>query len=588
MFEIVPSGSGSGGHGLAFLLSPSTALPGAEPGHYLGILNSKNDGDEDNHIFFVEFDTVNGFNDDTNAQGNHVGVSVNGMLSIVSEPASYYVNGTNYKEEVLLEGSEKPVQAWIEYDGGDHIVNVTISPAGMQKPTKPLISLKTDLTKVVKENMYVGFSASTGSESSSHYILGWSFQLNSVISPDLNFTLLPRAPKEKPSKPSKLADKKTIALVSALCIVTVLLLGIVGCFVLFRRREQVEKLQDWEINSPHRLRYKDLVVATKGFKSSEVIGSGGFGAVYKGVLSDGREVAVKRITRNSLQGLREFAAEIETLGRLRHKNLINLLGWCKQRNDLLLVYEYIPNGSLDTLLFHSKANSVLTWDQRYNIITGIASGLLYMHEEWEQVVIHRDVKPSNVLIDGEMNARLGDFGLARLYDPGSVSHTTNVVGTIGYIAPEMTRTGKPSTSTDVYAFGVLLLEMITGRRPTDAGNWTLVDWVRECQQVGQIKDVIDPVLSSSSGPGFCAKEVELVLTLGLICSHSVPEFRPTMRQVTRYLSGDDVLPFVDDWGSVVSNSTNPGSDPETRLFGGVSSDFIKSFPQHWTSLPAGR
>lgn len=180
--------------------------------------------------------------------------------------------------------------------------------------------------------------------------------------------------------------------------------------------------------------------------------------------------------------MREFVAEIESLGRLRHKHLVNLQGWCKQKNDLLLVYDYIPNGSLDTPLFNRKDNFVLSWARRFDIIKGIGAGLLYLHEEWEQVVIHRDVKSSNVLIDAEMNARLGDFGLARLYDHGTASHTTNVVGTIGYIAPELARNGKASTSTDVFAFGVLLLEIATGRRPTDSGNFFLVDWVMECRQ----------------------------------------------------------------------------------------------------------
>ncbi|KAK3227373.1 hypothetical protein Dsin_007235 [Dipteronia sinensis] len=579
VFEIVPSGSDSGGHGLAFLLAPSADLPGAEPGHYLGILNSKNDGNPSNHIFFVEFDTVNGFNENANAQGNHVGISTNGMFSLVSEPASYYVNNTNHKEELLLESSQ-PLQAWIEYDGVQKIVTVTIVSGGMEKPVKPLISLPIDLSQTVKEDMYVGFSASTGADSSSHYILGWSFSLNGLVAPSLNFTNLPRPPKEKHSTAD---DPKTIALISALCIVTVLLLCIVGCFLFFRRRRNTETLEDWEINSPHRLRYKDLYAATKGFKESEAIGIGGFGAVYKGVLpNDGREIAVKKITRNSLQGMREFAAEIETLGCMRHKNVLNLLGWCKQKNDLLLVYEYMPNGSLDSLLFNTKNGFVLKWEQRLNIIKGIAAGLLYMHEEWEQVVIHRDVKPSNVLIDAEMNARLGDFGLARLYEPGGVSHTTNVVGTIGYIAPEMTRTGKPSTSSDVYAYGVLLLEMVTGRRPTDAGHWLLVDWVRDCQQLGQSLDVIDPLLGSN----YVVKEMELVLTLGLICSHHVPEFRPTMRQVMRYLSGDDDLPFVDDWSS--ADRFQPGSDHENRFMLGLCLDTPQSYPQHWNSLPAGR
>ncbi|KAL5809050.1 hypothetical protein ACOSQ3_029741 [Xanthoceras sorbifolium] len=543
VFEIAPPSSGSGGYGLAFLLAPSTQLPGAEPGHYLGILNGNNDRSASNHIFIVEFDTVNGYNEGVDVPGNHVGIGINQIFSVASEPASYYVGNTDHKEEMTLESSE-PIRAWIEYDGVNKAVNVTISPAGMEKPLRPLFSHPTDLTGVLQETMYVGFSASTGEKSSFHYILGWSFQLNGVVAPPLNVSNLPRPPEEKDSSSY---EAKTAALISALCVVTVLLLGILVYLLLFRRKGDSEILEDWEIDCPHRFRYQDLYAATNGFKESEVIGIGGFGAVFKGVLpTNGSKVAVKKITRNSLQGMREFAAEIESLGRLRHKNLVHLHGWCKQKNDLLLVYEYIPNGSLDSLLFNPKNGVVLNWEQRFNIIEGIAAGLLYLHEEWEQVVIHRDVKSSNVLIDAEMNARLGDFGLARLYDHGGMSHTTNVVGTIGYIAPELTRTGKASASSDVFAYGILLLELATGRRPIGSSDFLLVEWVSECQQLGQILDTVDPSLNSSYSP----KEMELVLTLGLICSHQRQQFRPTMRQVMRYLSGDDIFPLDDvDWGS---------------------------------------
>ncbi|KAK0583759.1 hypothetical protein LWI29_002630 [Acer saccharum] len=388
---------------------------------------------------------------------------------------------------------------------------------------------------------------------------GWSFQLNGVVARPLNVSNLPKPPQRE--KISASYDGNTVALISSLCVVTVLLMGLLGYFLFHRREEDSEVLEDWEIDCPHRFRYKDLYVATNGFKESEVIGTGGFGSVYKGVLStNGSEVAVKKITRNSHQGMREFAAEIESLGRLRHKNLVHLLGWCKKKNDLLLVYEYIPNGSLDSLLFKPKNGFVLNWEQRFNIIKGIASGLLYLHEEWEQVVIHRDVKSSNVLIDAELNARLGDFGLARLYDHGGMSHTTSVVGTIGYIAPELTRTGKASASSDVFAFGILLLELATGRRPIGSSDFLLVDWVRDCQQLAQILDTADPSLNSS----YSVEEMELALTLGLICSHERIEVRPTTRQVMRYLNGDDILSFVDDWGS--ADYSQQGSEFGSRTF----------------------
>lgn len=341
--------------------------------------------------------------------------------------------------------------------------------------------------------------------------------MNGVATP-LNLSELPEPPAVKKRSSSTFKLHVSI-LIAALSAVLILLLGLLVCFKLYRRITQFEILEDWELDCSYRFKYKDLHIATKGFKETELLGIGAFGAVYKGVLpSTGTQVAVKKISPNSIQGMREFATEIECLGRLRHKHLVNLQGWCKRKNDLLLIYDYIPNGSLDSLLFDSENKFILSWEQRFNIIKGVASGLLYLHEEWEQVVIHRDVKFCNVLIDADMNARLGDFGLARLYDHGKLSHTTNVVGTVGYIALELARTGKASTRTDVYAYGVLLLEVATGKRPLGSDNFILVDWVLEFQQLGQILDVVDPKLGSD----YVVEEMELVLGLALLCCHHIP------------------------------------------------------------------
>lgn len=540
VFAIVPLERTSGGFGFAFTLSPSRGFPGAEGDHYLGVLNSTNNDKETNHIFMVEFDTVDGHEEGVDTDGNHIGININSMKSNASQPAKYYVNDTPKTEEVILQGGES-VQAWIDYDGVNKEVHVTISPISVSKPIQRLVSYKVDLSLVLNETTYAGFSAATGDKkASSHYILGWSFRLNGAADP-LNLDKLPVAPPEVVTSSKNPHLKR--ALIGIFCSAVILLLG---GFYIYRRMRHREVLEDWELDCPHRFRYRDLYKATRGFKESELIGVGGFGAVYKGVLpTNGAEVAVKKISSNSLQGMREFAAEIESLGRLRHKHLINLQGWCKNKNDLLLVYDFVPNGSLDSLLYRQKRDIVLTWDQRFNIIKGIAAGLLYLHEEWEQVVIHRDVKSSNVLIDNEMNARLGDFGLARLYDHGKNSHTTNVVGTIGYIAPELTRTGKASTSTDVYAYGVLLLEVASGRPPIihepGRGALVLADWVIECLQLGNIIAAVDHKLNSV----YVDKEVQMVLRLGLVCSHPRPEARPTMRQVTKYLNGDESLPVLE-------------------------------------------
>lgn len=567
VFAIVSSSSGKGGFGLAFTLSPSPRFPGAEPGHFLGIVNSTNDNYSSNHIFAVEFDTVNGFKEKSNTKGNHVGININSVYSVASEPAAYFVAGA-HKEEMNLESGDL-IQAWIDYDGKTKFVNVTIAPIDKMKPDQPLLSHHVNLSSILQQTMYAGFSASTGKEVSSHYIIAWSFAVDGMPS-KLNLSQLPNPPKEKSSSSYKPQIK---ALIVALSVVVFVLLAILFFFTLYRKMVgfESESLEDWELDCPHRFKYKDLYTATKGFKASGVIGAGGFGEVYKGVLaSSGCEIAVKKITRNSIQGMREFAAEIESLGRLRHKNLVHLQGWCKKKNNLLIVYDYIPYGSLDTLIFEPRDNFVLSWEQRFNILKGIASGLLYLHEEWEQVVIHRDVKSSNVLIDADMNPRLSDFGLARLYDHGEISHTTGVVGTIGYIAPELARTGKASTCSDVFAYGVLLLEVACGQRPIGSGEFILADWVMENHQEDRILETVDPNLDSN----YVVKEMKLVLELGLICSHYKPDARPTMRQVVRYLHEDEQLPEVDNWSIVDSGRI---SETNARFMQLLSTDTITSY-----------
>ncbi|PQQ08532.1 L-type lectin-domain containing receptor kinase IV.1-like [Prunus yedoensis var. nudiflora] len=217
-----------------------------------------------------------------------------------------------------------------------------------------------------------------------------------------------------------------------------------------------------------------------------------------------------------------------------------LLGYCRRKEKLLLVYEYMHNGSLDKYLYGNPAIT-LNWSHRFGVIKGVASGLSYLHEEWDQVIVHRDVKPSNVLLDGQWNGRLGDFGLARLYDHGADPQITHAAGTFGYLAPEHTRLGRATTSTDVFAFGVFLLVVACGRRPIEAqgsDDSILVDWVFSCWNRGNILEATDRKL----GTEFIDQEVELVLKLGLWCSHKEPTARPRMRQVVQYLvEGDPTL-----------------------------------------------
>ncbi|KAL8094152.1 hypothetical protein AgCh_035862 [Apium graveolens] len=244
---------------------------------------------------------------------------------------------------------------------------------------------------------------------------------------------------------------------------------------------------------------------------------GGFGRVYRGVLPVSNiQVAVKRVSHESRQAIREFIAEIVTMGRLRHRNIVQLLGYCRLKDELLIVYDYMPNGSLDRYLY-DNLKIRFNWTQRFRVMKGVAAALKYLHQDWEKVVIHRDVKTSNVLLDSEMNGRLGDFGLARLYDHdhGTNTETNHVVGTIGYLAPEHVRTGKATTRTYVYSFGAFLLEVVCGRRPVDVQDQTLlVDQVLWLWNNGDILREVD----RSLGVDYDVEEVELVLKLGLLCS----------------------------------------------------------------------
>ncbi|GLT36120.1 hypothetical protein SLA2020_105220 [Shorea laevis] len=537
VFAIQPQYPTLGVHGIAFVISPTRGRPGALVSQYFGLFNEDNNGKDTNHVVAVELDTFKNveFED---IDDNHVGIDVNGLKSEVSHGAGYFVDGTaQFTNLTLISG--RPMQVWVEYNSLDQRMNVTLAPINVPKPKVPLLSLSKDLSPIVNDTVYFGFSSSTGTILSTHYVLGWSFMINGQAE-ELVFSQLPKLPHRGPRQTTKF-------LTIGLPLISLTLVFATGSGVVYfikRKRKFADVVEDWELEyGPQRFKYKDLYVATNGFKDKELLGSGGFGRVYRGTLPTSKlEIAVKRVSHESRQGMKEFVAEIVSIGCLRHRNLVQLLGYCRRKEELLLVYDYMPNGSLDKYL-HGQPKVTLNWTQRFKVIRGVASGLLYLHEEWEQVVIHRDVKASNVLLDSELNGRIGDFGLARLYDHGTDPQTTHVVGTVGYLAPEHTRTGKATTSTDVFAFGAFLLEVACGRRPieprAETENLILVDLVFSFWQRGEILEVKDPKL----GTDFVAKEVELVLKLGLLCSHSNPTARPSMRQVVQYLEGD--IPLLD-------------------------------------------
>ncbi|XP_022983987.1 L-type lectin-domain containing receptor kinase S.4-like [Cucurbita maxima] len=553
---VVPEYPTLGGHGLAFTIAQSKNLRGL-PSQYLGLLNATDVGNFSNHLFAVEFDTVQDF-EFGDINDNHVGINLNNMVSNASTTASYFVDDGPTKQNLTLK-SGRPIQAWIDYNSAVNSLTVALSPFS-NKPKKPILSFNVDLSPILHEFMYVGFSASTGLLASSHFVLGWSFSMNGPAQ-SLDLSSLPSVP-----GPKKKHTAFTIGVSVGAVLIVAIAIG-VAVFITWKIKN-ADIIEAWELEiGPHRYSYKELKQATKRFRDKELLGRGGFGKVYKGTLRKSKTVvAVKRISHESKQGLREFVSEIASIGRLRHRNLVQLLGWCRRRGDLLLVYEFMANGSLDSYIF-DEPEAVLSWEQRFRIIKGVASGLLYLHEGYEQVVIHRDVKASNVLLDSEMNGKLGDFGLARLYEHGANPSTTRVVGTLGYLAPELHRTGKATTSSDVYAFGALVLEVACGRRPIDpksrSEELVLVDWVWENYREGRLMEVMDPKLKGD----YNAVEAVMILKLGLFCSNDSAAGRPSMRQVVRYLEGENGVPEEISAPKVVEGGKN----------GEGFDDFVNSF-----------
>ncbi|KAK1365430.1 Clade XI lectin receptor kinase [Heracleum sosnowskyi] len=550
-FSIVPEYPKLGGHGLAFTITPSKDFVNfALPSQYLGLLNATDLGNFSNHLLAVEFDTVQDF-EFGDINDNHVGININSLESNKSAKAAYFTDDFVGQDINLKSG--KRIMAWIDYESSTNLLNVTISPSS-SKPKIPIISYHLDLSPIFEQNMYVGFSASTGLLASSHYVMGWSFKVNGIAK-FLDLNSLPSFSKPKKNHPA------LIVLVLILALFVSISSIFLAIYVMKKIKER-DVIEDWELDiGPHRYSYQELKKATRGFKDSELLGIGGFGKVYKGILPNLKTVvAVKRISNGSKQGLREFVSEISTIGRLRHRNLVQLQGWCRRGGDLLLVYEFMPNGSLDVCLF-DEPKFILSWEQRINIIKGVASGLLYLHEGFEQVVIHRDIKASNVLLDCDLNGRLGDFGLAKLHDHGENPGTTRVVGTLGYLAPEVPRTGRATASSDVFAFGALLLEVVCGRRPIEhkaaPNEFILVDWVW-CQFVqGKAMDVVDAKLKGE----YDGNEVLMVIKLGLMCSNNEALIRPKMRDIVRYLEGEIGLPDV---------VTRPGGYPDRRAMEGFN------------------
>ncbi|KAK9155888.1 hypothetical protein Sjap_003368 [Stephania japonica] len=281
--------------------------------------------------------------------------------------------------------------------------------------------------------------------------------------------------------------------------------------------------------------------ATRDFADANKLGKGGFGVVYKGVLPNGQKVAVKRLSQSSGQGSEEFKNEVMLLHKLQHRNLVKLLGFCFEGQEKLLIYEFVPNGSLDKYLFDPTNKACLDWERRYNIIKGIARGMLYLHEESRLRIIHRDLKASNILLGDGMNSQISDFGMARLFGVDQThQETKKVAGTFGYMAPEYVVNGMISMKSDVYSFGVLVLEILSGQQIINENRedspkvLTSIAW--EHWREGTASQFLDPCLSTGSSDEVIMK----CLHIGLLCIQMNVEDRPTMASVMLMLDSDSL------------------------------------------------
>lgn len=345
-------------------------------------------------------------------------------------------------------------------------------------------------------------------------------------------------------------------------------------------------------NSRSWFSYEELQAATNGFAVENLLGEGGFGRVYKGELSTGQVVAVKQLTLGGGQGDREFRAEVDIISRVHHRHLVSLVGYCIADKQRLLVYDFVPNGTLDVNLY-GRGKPVMTWEMRVRVALGAARGLAYLHEDCHPRIIHRDIKSSNILLDAKYEAQVADFGLAKLASDTNTHVSTRVMGTFGYLAPEYAQSGKLTEKSDVYSFGVVLLELITGSKPIDqrnpVGQESLVEWTRPLINYalddGDVDELMDPRLDGDYDP----KEALKILEVAASCVRHTASKRPKMGQVVRALESEDINNIHQ--GLRPGHSSEHESDFDT--YGGdydtqaYNADMMRSMKSGATNKPYG-
>ncbi|KAL8472009.1 hypothetical protein ACS0TY_029298 [Phlomoides rotata] len=375
----------------------------------------------------------------------------------------------------------------------------------------------------------------------------------------------------------------TIILVSV--VASLLLVACVGCYYLRKRLKKskhinIQREDDDEKSPTESLRYDFVAIkaATNDFSDTNKLGEGGFGSVYKGKLENGQKIAVKRLSRSSGQGDLEFKNEVMLMAKLQHRNLVRLLGFSLEGSERLLIYELIQNSSLDTFIFDPVRRLLIDWDARYKIIKGIARGLLYLHEDSSLHIIHRDLKASNILLDGGMTPKIADFGMARLFmQDESKGNTRRIVGTYGYMPPEYARHGEFSVKLDVFSFGVLVLEIVSGQNNYSFQNEEdmeyLISFAWKNWRDGTTKKIIDPVLMSTCGS---FRDMLRCMHIGLLCVQENAIKRPTMAFVVLMLSSYSItLPVPSQPAYFIPRpSTSPSDSRHTKLSKPISKNDV--------------
>ncbi|XWS39806.1 hypothetical protein CRYUN_Cryun18bG0086100 [Craigia yunnanensis] len=525
-FVIESQKNSSKGDGFAFFLAPNgSKIPPLSGGGSLGLRSD--DPTVDTKFVAVEFDTFyNGW--DPPGMSDHVGIDLNSVNKSLS-PVNWLWSDT--------ENGGK-VDAFISYNSNTKNLSVLLLDADdFTRKNSSSLSTILDLSKFLPEWVTFGFSGTTGLSSEMHTIYSWNFSSTLQVAENTSYqtnppTAAPAAATSPTSPPVKPRRKIRTWLWVVLGVAGGIfaLLPVLALLWFFWRRKKYGSKEDNTmfvdvememVTAPRQFSYKELRFATSNFTDEGLLGEGGFGKVYLGFLRDMNcNIAVKRITPQSQQGVKKYASEVRTISRLRHRNLVQLIGWCHDNQELLIVYEFLPNKSLDYHLFREPC--LLTWEKRYKIAMGLASALFYLQEEC-------------------------DFGLARLVDHGQGSRTTIMLGTDGYVAPECLETYKAIKESDVYSFGIVALEIASGKqavavidRNGKKFKTKLVEWVWELYGRENILDAADPRLSDN----YDEEQMERLLLVGLACAHPNYFARPAIMQVVDILGFKAQLPVL--------------------------------------------